>query len=132
MENKKDLKIEKFLQTIANNNNLNKSNNYNVWNRLNQNLDIYENKIPEFNSYNSFNEKKKKEINLEPKITGTLPMPFIKSSVDKISDINFNKNEKVKDISLEMRRNTVESMPFINKHIDRIPTMDTFNPGNKY
>ena len=62
MENKKDLKIEKFLQTIANNNNLNKSNNYNVWNRLNQNLDIYENKIPEFNSYNSFNEKKKKEI----------------------------------------------------------------------
>ena len=69
---------------------------------------------------------------MEPRITGTLPMPFIKSSVDRISDINFNKNEKVKDISLEMRRNTVESMPFINKHIDRIPTMDTFNPGNKY
>jgi hypothetical protein len=92
-----NLNIEKFLQELSNQKNSNKnSTSFNIWSRLNQNNDIYENKNPEINNFKeNIEENKKREINIEPRFSST------------------------------------KALPVTNFSIDRIPTIDTFNPGNK-
>lgn len=43
---------------------------------------------------------------------------------------NFEDQQK-REINIEPRYASTKALPVINHSIDRIPTIDTFNPGNK-
>lgn len=43
---------------------------------------------------------------------------------------NYENIEK-REINIEPRFTATKALPIINHSIDRIPTIDTFNPGNK-
>ena len=92
-----NLNIGKFLQQLSNQKNNNKNSiSYNIWSRHNQNSDLYQQINPEINNFKeNFEDKKKREIKIEPRFSST------------------------------------KALPITNRSIDRIPTVDTFNPGNK-
>jgi hypothetical protein len=86
--------------------------------------------LEEKNDY--INEPKIKEISIAPRMTSTMPLPFNNKPTDRILENNFEENLNPKNVYIHPRMNTTMPLPFNNKTLDRIPTMDTFNPKNKY
>jgi hypothetical protein len=42
-----------------------------------------------------------------------------------------NEDVQKREINIEPRFSNIRALPVTNHSVDRIPTMDTFNPGNK-